>query len=176
MTDAKTTQYQLQLKTLPQGDFEYHYHLDDSFFAEVDAMDVKSGSVNVNVTVHKTALTIEIGIELNGTVSVTCDRCLELMTLPVRFSDTLCVKFGTEYSEEDDNLIVVPEDEGIFDISWLLYEYVELSLPIVHIHPDGQCNPEMTGIINRLSAVNQPKEETDEVDPRWAALKNILNN
>ncbi|MGM9805045.1 MAG: YceD family protein [Candidatus Aphodosoma sp.] len=176
MTDAGHVQYQLQLKTLPEGDFEYHYHLDDGFFSGADALDIKHGSVDADVVVHKTSLSIGIDIALSGCVDVICDRCLEMMSVPVRFEDSLSVRFGPEYSEDDDNMIVIPEDEGVFDISWLLYEYVELSLPMIHVHPEGECNPVMIGIIDNLSAEKQVKEENDEVDPRWVALKNILNN
>ena len=45
-------------------------------------------------------------------VWVPCDRCLDDMEQPVSSADKLMVKFGHEYAEEGDNLIVIPEEEG----------------------------------------------------------------
>lgn len=176
MTDSPLEPYRIPLKSLSVGEHTYRYRLDDGFFAAVEALDVKHGEVGAEVTVRKTTLAIEVDIVMQGAVEVVCDRCLEPMSVDVDVDEMVCVTFGTEYKEEDDHLIVVPEDEGIFDISWLLYEYVALSVPMIHTHPDGECDQAMIDIIDAHSAGSEDKEDKDEVDPRWAALKNILNN
>ena len=52
------------------------------------------------------------------------------MQQPIRTEQRLIVRFGHEYSEEDD-LIIVPEDDESFDISWFLYEFIQLNIPPV---------------------------------------------
>jgi uncharacterized metal-binding protein YceD (DUF177 family) len=95
------------------------------------------------------------------------------MDQPVETSNRLVVKFGSEYSEEDD-IIVVPEDEGILDTSWIIYEFVALVIPIRHVHAPGKCNPAMTKALEELSADRSSDEESSQaVDPRWEKLKNL---
>ena len=54
----------------------------------------------------------------DGVVWVPCDRCLDDMEQPITSADKLMVKFGTEYAEEGDNLIVIPEEEGLINVAW----------------------------------------------------------
>ena len=82
----------------------------------------------------------------------------------------MVVKLGTVNSEEDD-VIVVDEDEGILDTSWLIYESIVLAIPIKHVHAPGKCNPVMSKALEELSADRSSDEESDQpVDPRWSAL------
>ena len=37
-----------------------------------------------------------------------------------------------------------------------------------HIHPDGDCDPEVTKFI-----VDEEQKNEDEIDPRWEALKKL---
>lgn len=167
------------------GTHSFDYVLDDDFFAAVDGQGVKHGNVKACVTIKKANHNIEVSIEMDGTAETTCDRCLEPMNVNVEVDETIYVKFGDEYREEDTDLIIIPEESGIFDISWLLYEYTALSIPICHTHADGECNPEMIRILHQHQ-VGYASEKTvsdagdikddNETDPRWAALKNILNN
>jgi len=108
-----------------------------------------------------------------GTVIIPCDRCLDDMDLPVETENRLVVKLGSEYSEEDD-VIVVPENEGILDMSWLIYEFVALVIPIRHVHAPGKCNIAMTKTLEELSADRSSDEESShETDPRWDKLKKL---
>ena len=43
------------------------------------------------------------------------------MELPISSSDKLMVKFGHEYAEEGENLIVIPEEEGEINVAWFMY-------------------------------------------------------
>lgn len=175
----KLAEYIIPLNALPLGNHTFKFKLDDDFFSAMDE-ELKHGDIEAEIDIAKTNLDIETQISLVGTVETLCDRCLEPMDVEVDVLDTVHVRFGKEYSEEDDNLIVLPEDEGVWDISWLLYEYVLLSVPMRNCHAEGECNPEMEALLKQYSAepsaVDEEKEENNEVDPRWAALKNILNN
>jgi Uncharacterized ACR, COG1399. len=42
---------------------------------------------------------------------------------------SLSLKFGKEYSEESDEIVIIPEDDGEINIAWFLYEFIVLSLP-----------------------------------------------
>lgn len=100
---------------------------------------------------------------------VPCDLCLEPMEQSVETTQRLEAKFGTENSEEDD-LVTVAEDEGILDVTWLLYEFIALAIPIKHVHAPGKCNPAMIRALEEHSAARSGQEDGVAVDPRWEAL------
>ena len=163
----------IDLKSLTDEETTLSFDLDDSYFATLDGADVKKGSLHVSVSIRKATGFFELLFHTVGIVIVPCDRCLDDMEQPVETDNRLIVKFGSEYSEEDD-IIVVPEDEGILDASWIIYEFVALVIPIRHVHAPGKCNPAMTKALEELSADRSSDEESSQaVDPRWEKLKNL---
>ena len=79
-------------------------------------------------------------------------------------------KFGEDYSEDDD-LITVAENEGILDVSWFIYQFIELAIPLKHVHAPGKCNPAMMKVLEEHSAARSGDGDSgDVVDDRWAAL------
>ena len=160
----------IDLKGLKEEETSLELSLDNDFFATLDGAEVKQGSLHVSVSIRKATGFFELLFHTEGHVIIPCDRCLDSMEQPVETDNRLIVKFGSNYSEEDD-IIVVPEDEGILDISWFIYEFVILVIPIRHVHAPGKCNPAMTKALEELSADRSSDEESSQaVDPRWEAL------
>ena len=160
----------IDLKGLKEEESSLMFDLDDGYFEALDGADVKRGSLHVSVSIRKATGFFELLFHTEGTVIIPCDRCLDDMDQPVETDNRLIVKFGSEYSEEDD-IIVVPEDEGILDTSWIIYEFVALVIPIRHVHAPGKCNPAMMLALEELSADRSSDEESNQpIDPRWEAL------
>ena len=160
----------IDLKGLMEEETSLDFNLDDSFFGALDGAEVKRGSLHVAVSIRKTTGFFEFHFHTAGTVIISCDRCLDDMEQPVETVNRLIVKFGSEYSEEDD-VIIVNEDEGILDMAWIIYEFVALVIPIRHVHAPGKCNPAMTKALEELSADRSSDEESSQaVDPRWEKL------
>jgi len=166
---------------------EYRYQLDNQFFTELDAPEVQKGKVNVTLMVRKTSGIYQLDFHMEGQVVVVCDRCLDEMEQPVGTNERLKVKLGAEYSEEDD-LIVVPEEDGYINVAWFIYEFIALSIPMKHVHAPGKCNKEMLHKLSRhlrtmkdeddesFDDMDEAEEEPREIDPRWNELKKILDN
>ena len=164
----------IDLKGLKDEETSLEFILDDAYFDALDGADVKKGSLHVSVSIRKTTDFFELCFHIDGTIVIPCDRCLDDMTLPVNTDNRLIVKLGSAYSEEDD-VIVVPENEGILDMAWLIYEFVALVIPIRHVHAPGKCNLAMTQALEELSADRSSDEESSQpIDPRWEKLK-VLN-
>ena len=187
---GKQDLYQIDLIGMRSNSASYDFVLDDDFFGQVEDSQISEGSVRVTLNVVHTAGTYKLDFQTQGTVTVICDRCLDKMLQPVRSFDTITVKLGPTYLEQDDNLIIVPQEQGSINVAWLMYEFVILAIPLKHVHPLGQCNKEM---INKLrqhglacervdgeldSSGNASQEDNVErtIDPRWNELKKILNN
>ena len=163
----------IDLKSLTDGVTILEFDLDDQFFEALDTSDVKQGALHVSVSIRKATGFFELQFHTEGTVTVTCDRCLDDMEQPIEADNRLVVKLGAVYSEEDD-VITVPEDEGILDTSWLIYEFVVLAIPIKHVHAPGKCNPAMSQVLEELSADRSSDEASDQpIDPRWSKLANL---
>ena len=180
---GKFDMYNIQLKALPMGKSVVEYHLDNSFFALLDEVNIQKGDVNVKVNISREAKQSELNFELEGKVVVTCDRCLEDMDQPIKTTGHLIVRFGKEFSDDGDEIVVVPEEQGIINVSWFLYEFVELAIPIKHVHPFGQCNQGMSSKLSELITFDANDEDFigaeegasdgETTDPRWDALKGL---
>lgn len=189
---AKFSLYNISLKSLSPGTHTFNYELDRKFFEAIDGDEVKKGDVSAEVVVKRNSSTFEFQFKLQGIVQIPCNRCLEDMDQEIDSQNRLVVKFGREYSEESDEVIVIPEDEGEINIAWFLYEFVALNIPIKHVHPLGKCDKTMSSKLrkHRVSSTDGGDEETDDfeeeeedfseddspagsTDPRWDSLKGL---
>jgi uncharacterized metal-binding protein YceD (DUF177 family) len=163
----------VDLKGLKDDEVSLVFDLDDIFFGALDQAEVKKGSLHVSVSIRKASGFFEILIHEAGTVIIPCDRCLDDMEQPVDTDARLIVRLGDENSEDGDT-IVVAEDEGILDLTWIIYESMVLAIPIRHVHASGKCNTAMTEVLEELSADRSSDEESDQaIDPRWEQLKTL---
>ena len=136
----------------------------------------------------------EMNFQVEGVVMVPCDRCLDDMEIPIDTHNRLVVKFGKEYAEESDEVVVIPEDEGAINLAWFLYEFIALAIPMKHVHAPGKCNKAMSSKLKKHTARStddgDDEYEDDSVDeditiddgipvatdPRWDGLKGLLEN
>ena len=161
--------FKIDLKALPQGVSILEFKLDDSYFKAIDAPDIQRGELSSSLSISRTDDFFELNFHTEGIVHIPCDICLDDMEQSIETDDRLLVRFGEDYSEEDD-LVIVAENEGILDVAWFIYEFIALNIPIKHVHAPGKCNPAMIEMLQEHSAARSGEEEEEIVDPRWAAL------
>ncbi len=161
----------IDLKALKDGASVVEFDLDDRYFSALDGSQLEHGTLHVSVSIRKMSGFFEFLFHTEGSVTITCDRCLDDMDQPIESDNKLMVRLGDTYSEDDDT-VTVDENEGILDLSWFIYEFTMLAIPIKHVHAPGKCNSAMTQKLAELSgAVRSSEEEAEAVDPRWEALK-----
>ena len=166
-------QFKIDLKRLTDEVTALEFDLDNHFFAALDGSELRKGTLHVSVSIRKATGFFDLQFHTEGTVTVTCDRCLDDMDQSISTDNRQVVKLGSVYSEEDD-VITVSEDEGILDTSWLIYEFIMLAIPIKHVHAPGKCNPAMSKVLEELSADRSSDEESSQpIDPRWSKLAEI---
>ena len=161
----------IDLKGLNEGVNYLEFDLDDTYFKAIDAPEVSQGKVRVLLDITRTGNDFfTLDFHETGVVMVPCDICLDPMEQSIEITQRLEVKLGTENSEEED-LVMVVEDEGILDITWYLYEFIALAIPIRHVHAPGKCNPAMIRTLEEYSATRSGQEGNETpMDPRWEAL------
>ena len=163
----------IDLKALTSDSIETDYVLEDNYFAALQDADIQQGRVNAHVSLCKAGDSFALNLTVGGSVTVTCDRCLDDMDQPVKGESHFVVKLGIGTSE-DDEILIVDENEGILDLSWIIYETIALAVPIKHVHAPGKCNAAMTERLEELSATRSGDEAEDgAVDPRWDKLKQL---
>lgn len=189
---GKFDTYKIDLKNLEIGTHEFEYQLGNKYFTDIDGTEVQKGKVKVLLTLKRTPLMFDLSFKLDGMAYVPCDRCLDDVEIPIDTTAKLIIKFGHEYSEESDEVIVIPEEEGEINLAWFIYEFVALAIPMKHVHAPGKCNKSMSSKLKKHSARQADDEEVDvdddgfeyeedvvdeaPQDPRWDALKDLLEN
>jgi len=160
----------IDLKGLADGLNSFEFDLDDAYFKAVNAPEVSRGNVHVSLKIVRTQNDyFTLDFHEKGTVVLPCDLCLDDMEQPIETQQRLEAKFGNAYSEDGD-LVTVPENEGILDVSWFVYEFILLALPIKHVHAPGKCNTAMIRVLEEHSAARSGSEDEKSMDSRWEAL------
>ena len=171
----------LKLKTLPFGTHAIECHVDESFFNTDEQTEVRRADVNVTVEVtRKSESTYHLEITCQGTLTTSCDRCLDDLDLPVDENYSLNVEqMGTEPDDSRDDLLIVPSGWRELDVAPLVRDTVLLAMPMTHCHEsEDECNPAMLDVLDshRVEAVpddDDNNSETTGTDPRWEALKKL---
>ena len=116
---------------------------------------------------------------IKGEVELICDRCLETYLQPIESSNLMLVKFSETETDDGDEVIYIHPGAYQVEVAKLIYEFIVLSIPIRHVHPDDNegkslCDPEMLQKLDEYKATDLP--EIDPIDPRWNDLKKIIGN
>ncbi|MBK7432240.1 MAG: DUF177 domain-containing protein [Bacteroidetes bacterium] len=170
-------EYVINYGSLPFGEHEFEFHINDAFFQRFENSLVQKGDIDVLVVVDKKELMMLLDFTMEGHVIVECDRCLEDLELPIESYEELIVKFGEKEETESEEVIVVSTKEYELDVSQFIYEYISLQIPMRNVHDEeenGQtCDPE---ILKTLEKLQPQQEETPPTDSRWDGLKGINLN
>ena len=135
--------------------------------------------MHVKLEFEKKETFFALNFFIDGWVKTECDRCLEPFNKNIFGDFTLYIKFSEDplQQSDEDEVLFISRDETIIDVSQLVYEYINLCLPIRKLGcekpgEEPQCNKEVLKFI--LNAENEARDKKEgDVDPRWAALKNL---
>lgn len=178
-------EFEIAWQGLKPGVHTFQYELTDRFIAAQEQTDTDFRDLDAQVTLRfdKKNNFFLCHFDIDGSVTVACDRCGEDFKMRLWDEFDLVIKLtGTDEAEEiddDADVVFIPRNETVIDISGWLYEFVMLSIPLQRIHPekaDGApgCNPETLKLLNKLS---EPGEEPkNDIWKGLEALKNKENN
>lgn len=174
---GKFSEFKLPLKSMPIGSHEFEYYLGGEFFANMESVDIRDADLNVKLKVTHKSDVYDLSFEIIGEITLLCDRCLDEMQYDVDADYQIAVKYGEEYCDDSDEVLVIPENENYLNVANLIYDTVLLSIPIMHVHEDGQCNQEMSEVLRKHQSHEASDDEGDkDIDPRWAKLKELSEN
>lgn len=166
--------HKIEFAGLKVGKHQFSFELNKEFFENFSFFDFNNISLKVDVDLTKKSNLLELNFYAKGSVNVNCDMTNEPFNMPFDKEDFLVVKFGQEYNDEDNEILVLPFGEHKIILDQYLYELVILSLPRKRVHPgveDGTLESEIIEILDEL----KPSGLGLETDPRWEKLKKIKN-
>jgi uncharacterized metal-binding protein YceD (DUF177 family) len=164
--------FNIEFMRLSDGQHEFSFDIDDAFFESFPQDRIKSGSLKCDVTLIKEETLLQLQFETEGSVNVTCDRCLNGLAYPVESFETLIVTLGSAYQEQDVDVIEIPATEHKLNVAQFIYEYILTALPM-YINCDGLENVICDEQTLKHIVPDIQKEGKDKEDPRWSILKNI---
>ena len=171
--------YTIPFVGLKLGKHQFEYDIDNEFFDHFEYDEFNSVDVKIDLLFEKKTTMMELTFKASGTVNVDCDITNEPYDQPIDSSLFLVIKFGDEYSDEDEDLLIIPHGEYEVNVQQYIYELIVLSLPIKRVHPgveDGTLKSDVLDKLEELSIDKKEKNNEDEIDPRWDKLKNLLND
>ena len=165
----KLKEYIIPISGLSEGVHQFDFQIEDAFFEHFEASPIKKANLRVDFYFEKQMSMYVLIFEVNGKVSVECDRCLEEFEMPIKSSNTLIAKFDA--SEADDaEVIYIPQTAIEIDVTEFIYEFIVLSVPLMRKHQDaGEECPE--DVFSYLDNEEEAVDETPKNNPFLDALK-----
>jgi len=174
----KQKEFDIPFSGLRQGKHNFEYTINNAFFESFGYDEFNATAIVLNITLKKMSTMLELEMNASGTVNVDCDLTSEPFEQPVSAELELVVKFGEEFNDEDDEILVIPHGEHQINIAQYVYEMLVLAVPQKRIHPgvlDGTLESEALRKLEELRP-RASKEEIKENDPRWDELKKLLTD
>ncbi len=158
---GKFTDYKLMLKSLPEGKHNFEYQLSKQFFTNMENTDVRNADLHVDLTVDHRGDAYQLHFNVAGPLTVACDRCLDDLELPIDATYDLTVKYGDEYNDDSDTLLILPESDNYLNVAYMIYDTAVLAIPPRHVHPQGKCNRAMSALNKKYGVANASDEDAD---------------
>jgi uncharacterized metal-binding protein YceD (DUF177 family) len=170
--------FKIAFAGLKDGKHEFTYEIDNAFFEEFGFEEFNGSALNVVVTMDKRSTIMDLEFVSTGVVNLNCDLTNEPFDMPLEVQMDLVVKFGQEFNDENESLLILTHGEYEFYVSQYIYEMLVLAVPAKRVHPGIEDGTLQSDIVKKLDELkpksNFLKEEyKQEVDPRWDILKNL---
>lgn len=168
----KTANFKVQFSGLKLGKHTFEFVVDDTFFEKLEYSPIDKGEIDVTVELEKKASMLILDFNLLGWVMDTCDRCAIDYKQQLKGEHKIFVKFGDEYDELNEDLLVIPRESYEIDVSQLIYEFIGLNVPLkkVPCEESGDtsiCDQDTLGLLKGSSS------EEEKTNPMWDKLNTI---
>jgi uncharacterized protein len=158
-----------------KGDFAHVYNPDE--LNPVDERVKLTAPATVNGKIRLAGNEVFVNGHVDTRAQVECDRCLKLIELPVNADFELEYITGSEYETSavaeltEAEMSVAVFDGKAIDVDEIVKEQILLAVPTRML-----CREDCKGICPQCGVDRNTGEcncETKEIDPRWAALKDL---
>ena len=170
MKDLK--EFNIPFVGLKEGKHLFQYKIDNTFFELYNYNEFEKSLINVALEFVKKSTLFELNFTASGTVNVPCDVTNEYFDLEITATLPLVVKFGQEYNDENEEILILPHEVYQFSVAQFIYEMIVLGIPNKRVHPKVLDGTMETEALEQLDIKEEKTFET--TDPRWDKLKNLI--
>jgi uncharacterized metal-binding protein YceD (DUF177 family) len=177
---TKLKGFYIQFSGLKLGEHQFDFEIDEKFFAEFGYEEFEKAALKADVLFVKKENQLELSFTLSGQVWLYCDYSNEPFWFPIKAESHLTVKFGNEFDDSLDEILVIPHGDHKVNIAQYLYETAVLAKPLKVVNPKVESSKmdfdAKKYLVNEVpEEVEEEEEKKENTDPRWDKLKDLLN-
>lgn len=164
-------EYIIPIKGLKRGKHEFDFDI------KKGSVDGIEGDIDMKLTlgIDKKETFYQFFFDFKGWIELECDNCLNHYKEQIDAQHEMIVKHSHDegtYEEGEVEMKFISMEESQLDLNSDIYEYIMVNLPMKKVCVNGNCDTAVLDILNKKEEV----KDTDDVDPRWEALKNLKND
>lgn len=175
MKDLK--EFDIPFIGLKDGSHTFEYQIDKKFFDVYNFDEFDNVAIIATIDFIKKSTIMELDFKVTGTINVLCDLTSEPFDLDINGTLPLIVKFGHEYNDDNEEVLILPQEAYKMNVAQFIYELIVLSVPNKRIHPavlDGTMESEALKKLEELEIKGEKTVEKETTDPRWDKLKDLI--
>ena len=161
------------------GEHTYDFDINNTFFEHFEYDEFNEADLHLDVLLDKKPTLLEFTLTFQGVVNVNCDTTNEPFNQELEGTYHFVVKFGEEFNDENEDLLILPHGSYQVNIQQFVYESIVLAMPTKRVHPgieDGTLKSEILERLEELSPKLESNSEEQSTDPRWDDLKKLLTD
>ena len=162
---SKIKEFLIPFAGLKLGKHNFEYQINNKFFESFDFNEFQDAEVKVSLVFDKKSSMLELSFKHKGTVNVPCDLTGEDFDLPIKGKMNLIVRFGDEFNNDNEELLILPHGEFELDVMQYIYEMIVLSVPQKRIHTgikDGTLQSDVLYNLAEVTVKEQKEESTNK--------------
>ncbi len=169
-------EFEIAFVGLKPGIHVYEYRLEDKFFTHYGEQDFSNCLANVKLSLDKKNAFMQLRFDIDGQVSVNCDRCGNPLTKQLWEEFNLIVKMvdnpdEMNNQEEDPDIYYISRGESHLHVADWLYEFINLSIPMQNVCGEDAkgkslCNQEVIEKLRKMEAAVKK-----DSNPLWQGLE-----
>ena len=166
-------EYTIRFVSLKDGIHHFDFKVGKEFFDAFEYSEIKEGDVSVDIEMEKSSSMMVFNFTISGEINVECDVCLDPMRVPVNGNFRQIVKLTEEEGDSmDEEMVFLSPSEFEMNVAPFIFEFIHLCIPSKKVHSEGECNEKVKDVLNQyLLSEADENDSSEEIDPRWEALK-----
>ena len=161
---------------LKEGKHQFEYKIENQFFEAFKYDEYLDSEVLVNLEFIKKNTLFELNFSAKGTIEIACDVSNEPYDQPINGTLSVVVKFGEEYNDDNEEILILPHGEFQINVAQFIYEMIVLSVPSKRIHPGIEDGTLQSPVLKKLNELEKKELNSNEIDPRWEELKKLITD